>query len=95
MHSSGCTFLYYSLCDFALSYIYRQACIEATNEGQIHDPPALNLKRPRTAQITGHLEGQPHGGGGRSNGRGGKHCQCCSICREEGHQHMDCPFLRA
>ena len=39
----------------------------ALNLEQIHDPPALNPKgRPRTAHITGALEGPPQGGGTRS-----------------------------
>lgn len=42
---------------------------EDQRQDQIHDPHPLNPKgRPRTARITGPLEGKPRGGGVRAGG---------------------------
>ena len=74
----------------------------------IHDPPTIKNKgRPRSARITGPLEGKPRGGGAKAT-RGSaredhdengaipsgqeNHRRRCGMCRQEGHYRSNCPL---
>ncbi|KAF8239478.1 hypothetical protein L208DRAFT_1236865 [Tricholoma matsutake] len=72
----------------------------------IHDPPVIRNKgRPRSARITGPLEGQPCGGGAKgttnhdANGAihsGQENCRHqCGLCRQEGHNRSNCPLTQS
>ena len=77
----------------------------------IHDPPVIRNKgRPRSARITGPLEGQPRGGGAKATTRisaredhddngaipSGQENRRrrCGMCRQEGHNRSNCPLTR-
>ncbi|TFK16815.1 hypothetical protein FA15DRAFT_606341 [Coprinopsis marcescibilis] len=70
----------------------QHSCEAAVLEGQMHDPAPLNPKgRPRTAQITGALEGCPRGGGPPpSDEQGGRRCE---VCHQPGHNQSKCPLV--
>lgn len=79
---------------YMLTINCRRARVDAANEGQIFDPPTLNPKgRPRTARITGRLEGRLRGGGPTGPAATVRRRRC-GLCREEGHKRTNCPFTR-
>lgn len=70
---------------------------EETERERIKDPPIIAHKgRPRTARITGQLEGRPQGGGAgirTQASQGNKRRKVsCGVCHEEGHNRSTCPF---
>ena len=86
----------------------RRTEIAQDHSEQIHDPPVIRNKgRPRSARITGPLEGRPRGGGAKAakisaredydnngavhSGQGNRRRRC-GMCRQEGHYRSNCPL---
>lgn len=73
---------------------------EEVRSALIHDSPVIHQKgHPRSARLTGAIEGRPWGGGPSARNRvqppsaTQRARRKCGLCRREGHTRLNCDWI--